>query len=134
MRRGYKFLTISFVASIITSLASKMGALYLDKILFIFISYSLGTLLIFFSSKQKVNKNIKIKSRKLGILIGIINFFAFYTLLIALSTGPGSLVFPLVGLNLALIVFFSIVLFKEKLNKYGILGFILALISIWLLK
>ena len=52
----------------------------------------------------------------------------------ALTTGPGSLIWPILGLNIVAIVGLSMIIFKEKLNKKGILGFLLAVIAIFLLR
>jgi len=137
LRKGYDYLIISFVAVVISSFASKIGATTLDKLLFIFISYGLGvmiTLVGHIPNRKNIDKHVRSTSRKFGIILGIINFSAFFTLLSALSTGPGALVFPLLGLNVAFIVLFSIILFKERLNLRGIVGFILAIVAMLLLR
>lgn len=136
VRKGFNYLLISFFATVVTSFTSKLGAISFDKALFMFIAYSLGSLIAIWRytiNSKKQTKEIKIRSRKFGILIGIVNFLAYYTFLTALSIGPGSLVLPLVTLNVAPIVVLSMIIFKERLNWKGILGFILAIIAIWLL-
>lgn len=137
MRKGYNILLVAFIATVFASFFSKIGAISLDKILFIFISYTIGSLIAlsrYFPNRVKINKKIKARSRNFGIIIGVINFLAFYTLLAALSLGPGSLVYPIVSLDIALIVILSMILFKERLNFRGIIGFVLAMIAIILLR
>ena len=137
MKKGYEFLIISFVATVISSFVSKIGAVSFDKLLFIFISYLIGSAFTLIGhSKTMKNPDRKVKniSIKFGVIVGAVNFISYFTLLSALSAGPGSIIYPLIGFNIALIVIFSIIFFKERLNWKGVLGFILALISIWLLK
>ncbi len=135
VKREYEYLVISFIAVTVSAFLTKVGAITMDKFLFIFIAYVTGSLFtIIFLPRQKLPKNIKEKSMKFGALIGIINFVAYSLAMTALSEGPGVIIFPLIGLNVAFIVLFSILLFKEKLNWKGILGVIFALIAIWLLR
>ncbi len=70
-----------------------------------------------------------------GIALGIPNFFSIYLLLLLLSNGwGGSVVFPInnVGI-LVLATLFGVILFKEKLNIYRVVGFICAIVSIGLI-
>jgi len=137
LRKGYDYLAVSFVATVIAAFASKIGAITLDKLLFIFISYGLGCAIAFLGhapDRKRLNKEVKNKSMKFGILLGVINFLSYFTILSALEAGPGATIFPIVGLNVAFIVLLSMLLFKERLNVRGIVGFVLALIAILLLR
>ena len=137
MKKGYNYLLISFACTIFTGLFSKIGATTLDKFLFMFILYSIGSLFAFFEYKRKeskINRKIKKTSIKFGIILGIINFLSYFTLLSALAIGPGALIFPIEGLTIAFITVLSMLFFKERLNWKGYLGFILALMALMLLS
>jgi transporter family protein len=136
MRKGYNYLFISFAATVVSSFFSKIGATTLDNILFILVAYSIGSVFIlnsYMPKRKKLSKRSKTISVRYGIIVGIINFFAFITLMTALSMGPGSLIIPILGTSIAIIAVFSMIIFKERLNKKGILGFLLALVAIALL-
>ncbi len=67
-----------------------------------------------------------------GIALGIPNFFSIYLLVLVLSKGwDGSIVFPInnVGI-LTLSTIFGILWFKEVVNSYRIIGFIMAFMAI----
>lgn len=67
-----------------------------------------------------------------GIILGVPNFFSIYLLLLALQQGfGGAIVFPInnVGI-LVMSAILGILLFREKVTKYKIAGFFLAVISI----
>jgi uncharacterized membrane protein len=121
---------------VIAAFSSKVGAVVLDKTLFIFISYGLGCFITFFMRMpaRRLEQNTRDASIKFGIMLGVINFVSYFLLMSALTVGPGVLVFPLVSMNLAFTVAFSMLIFKERLNLRGTLGFILALAAILLLK
>jgi len=75
---------------------------------------------------------IKLKNITAGISLGVPNFFSIYLLLLALQQGwEGSVVFPInnVGI-LVLAALFGIALFKEKVNRFKLIGFMLSLIAI----
>lgn len=70
-----------------------------------------------------------------GVGLGIPNFFSIYLLILALNQGwGGSVVFPVnnVGI-LSVAAIFGIVFFKEKISKTKWLGFLLAMISIFII-
>lgn len=137
MRKGFDFLFVSLLTVSIASFFTKVGALTMDSALFIFISYSVGSLVAytqFVPCMKKVSARIKSSSLKWGIIIGALNFLSYFTAVEALTTGPGSLIWPILGLNIVAIVGLSVVLFKERLNMNGFIGFVLAVISILLLK
>jgi uncharacterized membrane protein len=72
-------------------------------------------------------------SIKYGIIVGMVNFLAFITFMTAASIGPGSLIIPMLGISIAVIAVFSMLIFKERMNWKEILGFFMALIALFLL-
>ncbi|MFH1474176.1 MAG: EamA family transporter [Candidatus Aenigmatarchaeota archaeon] len=135
MKKEHRYLLIAFVAIVIASFFSKVGATTMDRLLFILIAYSIGSSFAFarYLPNRKVKKETKKFSIKIGIIIGMVNFITVFSIMTALSTGPGVVIFPLFSLNLALIVTFSVIIFKEKINWRRIVGIVLALIAMLLL-
>ena len=71
-----------------------------------------------------------------GALLGVVNFFAIYFLLMALSVSDlaGSVLFPVNSVSIvALSTFLSYSVFKEPLNVYNLAGFTLAISAILLI-
>jgi len=137
MKTPYEYLAIAFIANAASAFATKIGATTFDTGLFMLLSYSIGSAFAFWRFARKSEKpgsGVATVSLQFGILTGIINFASYYTFLLALKDGPGALIFPLVGLNVALIFLASIIFFKERPNWKGAVGLILALASLWLLQ
>jgi len=81
----------------------------------------------------KHNEKINYKNSIGGIVLGIPNYLSIFFLLKALQNfnNNGAIVFP--ALNIAVILInatVAIFLFKEKLNKYNLIGLVLAIISL----
>jgi drug/metabolite transporter (DMT)-like permease len=70
-----------------------------------------------------------------GIALGIPNFFSIYLLLLVLQQGwGGSFVFPVNNVGVLVVAaIFGLFLFREKLTKAKIAGFILAIVAIILI-
>jgi drug/metabolite transporter (DMT)-like permease len=101
---------------------------FLFSIFFSAFLYSMVFIKIY---KIKLEKNTIIK----GAILGIPNVYSTIFLIGALSQLPGVLVFPLT--NIGIIILTAILaglIFKERLNKYGILSLTLGLISILFLS
>ena len=100
---------------------------------YIFASASLaGSLILFFNRKK-----IRIANVIGGLILGIINYFSVYFLILALSAfqNDGAIVYPI--LNMLIIMgsaLVSVVSFKERLKPINKLGLILSLIAIFLIS
>jgi drug/metabolite transporter (DMT)-like permease len=84
-----------------------------------------------------VVKKIKFEKStyKLGLLLGLPNVLAIHFVLAALSELPAIIVFPIQ--NIGVIVFTAVmayIIWKERLNKFGIAAIITGIISILLLR
>jgi drug/metabolite transporter (DMT)-like permease len=101
--------------------------------IYIFISASvIGITTMVFAKKK-----IKLVNIIGGFLLGVINYFSVYFLLLALTAfqNDGAVVYPL--LNLLIImgsVLVSVILFNEKLKLINKIGLILSLFSIFLIS
>jgi drug/metabolite transporter (DMT)-like permease len=67
---------------------------------------------------------------RLGVLVSLFSTTAFSCYLLALKTGPASLVFPIISLNCLVVMLAGLVIFKEKLRQLQVAGMILALIGL----
>ncbi len=78
---------------------------------------------------------IYLKNIIAGICLGIPNFYSIYFLFLALQQGiEGSVVFPVNNAGVLLLAsVYGILIFKEKINFYKMAGFILAVISIFII-
>ena len=97
----------------------------------IFFSAFLYTLIYIIYKKIK----FELHTFKLGLLLGLPNVLAIHFVLAALSELPAIVVFPIQ--NIGVIVFTAIMaylIWKEKINNYGIAALIAGIISIILLR
>jgi drug/metabolite transporter (DMT)-like permease len=74
------------------------------------------------------------KSIILGLIIGFTGAGGQVILFQALRTGPAYLVFPFISLSPVITIFLSLIFLKERTDKRGWIGIILALIAIPLLS
>jgi len=96
----------------------------------------IGLLIIIYNIIKGKASRFTIKDLIGGILLGIPNFFTIYLILKILNMGwEGSRFFPLnnVGI-LALSALVGFLFFREKLNKYNLIGLVLAIVTILLLR
>ena len=97
---------------------------FIFSIFFSAFLYSLIYILIY---RIKFEKSTFIK----GMVLGVPNVYSTIFLIAALSQLPAILVFPLTNIGIILLTtILAGLLFKEKLNKYGVLSLVLGLISI----
>ncbi len=72
-----------------------------------------------------------------GTILGVVNYFSIYFLILALSSfnNDGALVYPMTNVGLILVsALVSYSLFKEKLSQLNIAGIVLAILSILLIS
>jgi drug/metabolite transporter (DMT)-like permease len=82
-------------------------------------------------NRQKIKRN----DAAYGFGVGLFNMMSNMSLLIALTTIPGSIVFPVSSAGSLLMVTISaIILFKEKVSKLNLLGILLTLIAVVLIN
>ena len=136
MMRAYLWLLTAFLTSALVRIVVKLGSNY-EIFPFIAFSYSFGSLFALVTGrkiKERIGKVTLKNSLKFGFLIGIINFIAFYSQLLALSIGKASIIFPITSLAIYLAVILSILVYKEPLTLKKVVGIIFSLIAIILLS
>lgn len=71
----------------------------------------------------------------LGNILGVPNIFSSFFLILSLGALPAIVVYPAVNIGIiVLTAFAALILFKEKLNKFGVAALILGIIAIFLLS
>jgi len=136
-KRGYVLLIISLFSSAIAGISSKFAAMYVGKLSFLSVVYTIAALSsLAFTKKQTpvVLQNTRRISLVIGVAMGLLNFVGYYAFLSALSDGPLSLVASITGMHFVVSVFLSILIYKERLTIIRVIGFILSILSIILLR
>jgi drug/metabolite transporter (DMT)-like permease len=136
-RRGAVFLVISLFASAVAGISSKFAAMYVGKLSFLTIVYTIAAL----SSLAFTKKQTPVEpqgSRRItlvaGIAMGVLNFVGYYAFLSALSNGPLSLVASITGMHFVISVILSVLIYREILTPGRVIGFLLTIASILLLR
>ncbi len=132
---GFLWATVALICGAASSIFCKYGSIYVDKLVFIFISYIFSTIFLFlgfwlFNIKHNSSNNKIVISTIIGICMGILNIFGFYFYLMALSSGPLSIVATINGMHFVLAIFLSSIFFKEKITFKNILGICLTIIAL----
>lgn len=92
----------------------------------------LGTMLILIR-KNRYTGQFGPEMRKWSMILGVANFFAIYTFLLALTESemPGSVLFPVNSVGIVVLsTFVSFFFFREKLNLWNKTGFVLSVAAI----
>ncbi|MCX7610532.1 MAG: EamA family transporter [Ignavibacterium sp.] len=136
-KRAYLYLVLLFVGIGFVDFSMKIfernfssneKATFVFTIFFTAFLYTLFRIII---QKIKYEK----ETFRAGLILGLPNVLAIQFLLAALSSLPAIVVFP--TLNIGVIVLTALtafIIFREKLNKFGIIALVTGVISIILLK
>ncbi len=90
--------------------------------------YTLGITL---AKRIKAEKQVLLR----GMVLGVPNIFSSFFLIGALETIPGYITFPLVNISVIVLTgFLAWLLFKEKLNKYGLFSIASGIVAIILMS
>jgi uncharacterized membrane protein len=66
--------------------------------------------------------------------MGLVNFGAFYTLLMAMEIGPLSLIIPVVGMNFVIANILASIVYVERLTWLKAAGILMTVASLLLMK
>ena len=137
LRQGFLLVFISVLCGSVASISSKFAALYTNKMAFMAISYISATLFSL-GFRKKLQRQGTSASHKealiIGFAMGLINFVGFYSFLKALSAGPLSIIASITGMHFVIAIVLSVLIYKEKLTRWRILGISLTIVSIILLR
>jgi len=138
---GFIWTSFAMVCGAISSISCKYAANCINKFVFIFISYAMSTFFLTIGLKL-LNPKENLLSKKnyfkfatitIGILMGILNILGFYCYLMALETGPLSIVVTINGMHFVIGIIMSTIIFKDKITKKSLFGIFLTIISLILL-
>lgn len=137
IRRGLLFVIIALFGGAAAAISSKFAAGNTNKMAFIAVSYISSTLFSFgLRKKLKTEETHKMHRDALaiGVIMGLINLGGYYSFLMALATGPLSIVASITGMHFVISIILSALIYKEKLTHLRFLGIFLTIISIILLR
>ncbi len=119
-------------------ISNKFATEYVNKFLFMFVSFTLTTTLFTIKNKFLVRNSSSIKKNTgfyyLATTIGALNALGFYFILKALELGKLGIVQGILSTSLAPSIIFSALFLKEKLSLAQIGIVVFACIAIFLLK
>ena len=136
-RIGFLFVGISILAGALAAISSKFAALHANKMAFMATSYAMATLMSFAFRKKAQSADANTNHRDallIGFFMGLINLAGFYCYLKALSTGPLSIVTSVTAMHFVIAIVLSVLIYREKLNRWRITGIFLTIVSIVLLR
>ncbi|EFK10125.1 putative membrane protein [delta proteobacterium NaphS2] len=136
-RIGFLFVGISILAGALAAISSKFAALHANKMAFMATSYTMATLMSFAFRKKAQSADANTNHRDallIGFFMGLINLAGFYCYLKALSTGPLSIVTSVTAMHFVIAIILSVLIYREKLNRWRITGIFLTIASIVLLR
>lgn len=140
---GYIFLVFGIIASALAATLPKFAAIAsYDTLLFIAVSYFYNVIFLFsygyieqhLSKTDKKPLSFHLPALRFGVLIGVVNFIAFYAMMKALMIGPLSLVTIIISFSGALATLLSLQFYKETLSPLRITGIILSVIALILVR
>jgi drug/metabolite transporter (DMT)-like permease len=91
--------------------------------------YGGGSVYLLFCSLIKKEK-WQMSEANMGSIVGLISILGYSCYFYALNSGTASIVFPIVSLNCLVVVLAGVLLFKEKLKRYQVIGVFTALLGI----
>ncbi len=103
----------------------------------IYVSWALTMIIPVIYALNSIKWKIEFDKKSIiyGLLIGFLGAGGQLALLVgAITNGPAYLIFPIISLSPVITIILSIVFLKERVNKIGKIGIILALIAIPLLS
>lgn len=137
LRKGLVLIGIAVLSGTVAAVSSKFAALYTNQLAFIALTYALSMVFSFGFRKpfEKSGASRRYgEALLIGFFIGLFNFAAFFALLMAMETGPLSIIIPVVGMNFVLANILAAVVYREKLTLLKTAGILLTVISLLLMK
>ncbi|MBN2695890.1 DMT family transporter [bacterium] len=140
LKKGVLFSFISAIGSGCSIFTGKLASNEVSTMPYIFMSYFLVMIYTFLISifLLKKSKNIRAKlfipSDKYGFLIGVLNFFGYYSILTAFSKGPLSLIQAIFSISMVISIFMAVIFLKEPFDKKKGIILVVAMAAVILIK
>ncbi len=134
-RAGFALAVATAIFTTVSEFMVKIAATQYNVLLFMFLSYVwliLPSHLL--NLKQGSSKSNRKSCIVFGFLIGLFNFASFFTVMSALKTGPASVIFPVIGLNMLVTVFLAVIVYHEKITSRRLVALVLSVLAIFLLR
>lgn len=134
-KRGLGLAAATAIFTTISEFLVKIAATQYNILIFMFLSYiSLTIPSYLLNRKLKTKEDNKKTAIITGAFIGLFNFASFLTIMTALKTGPASVIFPIIGLNMLITIFLTVIIYHEKITPKILTAIILSIIAIILLR
>lgn len=136
-RGGFMFVAVAVLAGAGAAVSSRYAVLHTDKTAFIAVSYGLSTIFAVIMGRSAATGKPPEKIRPalvIGVCMGVLNLAGYYAYLEGLSRGPLSLVTVITGMHFVVAVFFSLLIYRERLTPAHVAGLVLAALSLVLIR
>ena len=134
-RPGIALAIATAVFTTISEFMVKIAAVQYDVLIFMFLSYLWLAIPSHILNRKLSSKRDDRKTAVMtGAFIGIFNFASFFAVMSALKTGPASVIFPIIGLNMLITVFLTVIIYHEKVTYQRLAALILSIAAILLLR
>ncbi len=137
LRTGLIFVAVCILCGAAAAISSKFAALATSKAAFMALSYLLGMVLslaIERKWRRAPSSGRPATAVRLGLSMGVLNFFGFYAFLIALESGPLSVIVLITGMHFVIAIALSALIYRERLTPHRLLGLVLTVLAIFLLR
>lgn len=134
---GIFLIILAIFFGTISSIIPKFAAVSFEPLSFMLLTYTFNSIFsLFLVKKMKDNKYARRinKAILLGCLMGVLNFIGFYSLLVALSVGPLSIIILIQSFSFLIAIIFSVFIYREKIGLRRFVGIILAITAVILMK
>jgi len=134
---GLTLVAVCILCGAAAAISSKLAAVSTTKSGFMALSYLMGTffsLAIDLKWGKKTVAGRPAEAVKIGLLMGLLNFFGFYAFLTALESGPLSLVALITGMHFVIAIALSVLLYHEKMTGRRLIGIGLTLLAVFFLR
>jgi drug/metabolite transporter (DMT)-like permease len=136
-RWGVGLATLAMLSGTVASISSKFAALQADKWGFMAISYSFSTCAAV-AMRHKDWRRLPAApwgaTLAIGLTMAALNLVGFYLLLLALETGPLSVIAPLTGLHFIIAIILAGVVYRERPDVRSVVGIVMAVAAVLLMK
>ncbi len=136
-RAGFLFVALCVLCGALASISSKLAATSVSKSGFMALSYLLATFFSLAIEKKWGGRKAGDRTGeavKLGLLMGLLNFFGFYAFLVALASGPLSVIAMITGMHFVIAIGLSMLLYREEMTWWRLAGIGLTLLALFFLK
>ncbi|MDO3377264.1 DMT family transporter [Geoalkalibacter halelectricus] len=134
---GMLLIAVCVLCGAAAAITSKFAAVSTSKAGFMALSYFLATLFALGMGKKWPSVTTAARTKdavKIGVLMGLLNFFGFYAFLIALESGPLSIIALITGMHFVIAIALSALIYREQLTPPRLLAIALTLLAVFFIQ